>query len=172
MGWAGISLVLAVWGLGCVWVCHRLGRGFSDPSWRLVAQLLAMALLLPLPLVDELIAGPQLLALCRDRAQLVVHLPQALTRPAGTLVHRALKPEPIEGVGVPVHVQPWWLVEPALGLVVASYDWVEARGGWLARWARGENAAPLSFRGRCDPAGLPERLGPHQPVAGVGLAQQ
>lgn len=157
---AGVAIALALWALGCVWACRHLGVFFTDRAWRLAAQLLALGILLPLPLADELLARPQWQAVCDERAQLVVHSPRALTPARSGLRHQALPPEVIETAGVRIEIHPGWLVDPALGLVVASYHWVEARGGWLARWVQGEGTRPVSFAGHCAPPELQIPNGP------------
>lgn len=166
-----VPLLLGGWLLASAWggqhLVTLLEGSQMDPAWRLVVQILTFAVLLPLPLADELIAKPRFEALCRERARLEIHLPEALGPRAQRL---RLLPETVKGLGVPVVVQPWWVVVEGGGLVAASYETVQARGGWLARWTRPEDPerGPLTFQGLCEPPDLEGRLQPRQPQAPHG----
>jgi len=160
-----LPLVVGAWLLTSAWASECLvrlmGGVIQDRAWRLVLELLAFAVLLPLPLADELIARPGFQALCRERAQLTVHVPEAI----GPLAQRMrLRPEPVTGLGLGVVVQPWWVLAEGGSLVLASFDTIEARGGWLVRWASNDPGhRPLSFKGYCEPTDLEGRLHPRQP---------
>lgn len=165
MDLAEVAIVLLCWLVASAWIAQRAGACFEDKTWQLVAQILAFAVLLPVPLADELLARPYFQALCRERARVTVHIPEAL---GGTARLHSLKPEPVEGIGLPAFVQTWWVVTEPERLVVASYDLVQARGGWLARWARGADAEPVTFHGRCQPPDLARRLAPAIAPSGPG----
>lgn len=157
-----LPLVVGGWLLASAWMSDRLVSLVSgvlpDRAWRTVLELLVFVVLLPLPLADELLARPAFNALCRERAQLTVHVPAALGPQAQRL---RLRPEPVSGLDRGVWVQPWWVLGEGGGLVLASYNTVEARGGWLARWASDNPGhRPLSFKGYCEPADLEGRLQP------------
>lgn len=154
-GW----LVTSAWASNCL--VRLMGGVLQDRAWRLVVELLVFVVLLPLPLADELIARPGFQALCRERAHLTVHVPDAM----GHQAHRLrLRPEPVSGLGLGVVVQPWWVLGEGTGLVLASFDTIEARGGWLARWASNDPTyRPLSFKGYCEPTDLEGRLHPRHP---------
>ncbi len=163
MDLAAVAVVLLVWLVASAWAGDRMGAWIEDKTWRLVTQLLTFAVLLPIPLADELMARPQFDAVCRDRAQLTIHIPEAL---GSATRRRPLKPEPVDGVGLPASSQTWWVLSEQARLVVASYEVVQVRGGWLARWARGTDAEPVTFRGRCQPPDLERRLDP-SPAPGL-----
>ncbi len=172
MGHVLVPLLLGVWLVASAWGADRwvklLDGALQDKAWQLVMQILTFAVLLPLPLADELIAKPGFDALCHERARLEIHLPEFLGMPT----HRQrLLPEPVSGLGLPVEVQPWWVVLDGNGLVLASYATVHAHGGWLARWAHADPAqAPLSFAGGCEPADLDTQLQPRMPLAPPGTS--
>jgi hypothetical protein len=172
MGDVLMPLLLGVWLVASAWGADRLVKlldgALCDKAWQLVMQMLAFAVLLPLPLADELITKPRFDALCRERARLDIHLPEYLGLPT----HRqGLMPEPVAALGLSVEVQPWWVVLDGNGLVLASYATVQARGGWLARWVHADPAQkPLSFTGHCEPADLENRLQPRVPPAPPGTS--
>ncbi len=165
MDLSAVAIILLCWLVASAWVAERLSAGFEDRVWQLVAQILTFVVLLPVPLADELLARPHFEVLCRERAQLTIHMPESLG-PATR--RRPLKPEPVEGIGLPAYVQTWWVVTEPDRLVVASYDVVQARGGWLARWARGTDADPVTFQGRCLPPDLERRLTPRPQLDNPG----
>lgn len=160
MGLLLVPLVLLAWLLASAWAGDRMGYWVEDRAWRMVVQILTFVVLLPLPVADELLAKRHFDALCRERATVQVHLPDAL---GAAHARTQLLPEPVESLGSPLWVQPWWVLSGPGGLVAASYETVEARGGWLARWA-GPDAGqhPLTFKGYCEPRDLANRLHPHQ----------
>ncbi len=160
-----LPLVVGAWLLASAWISDHLvsllGDALPDRAWRMVVELLVFVVLLPLPLADELIARPAFDALCRERAQLTVHAPASLGPQSQRL---RLRPEPVDSLGLGVLVQPWWVLGEGGGLVQASYNTVEARGGWLARWASDDPGhRPLSFKGFCEPHDLEGRLQPRLP---------
>lgn len=160
-----LPLVVGAWLVASAWASDHLvsllGNVLPDRAWRMVVELLVFAVLLPLPLADELLARPAFAALCSERAQLTVHAPASLGPQSQRM---RLRPEPVDNLGLGVLVQPWWVLGEGGGLVLASYNTVEARGGWLARWASDEPGhRPLSFKGYCEPHDLEGRLQPRLP---------
>lgn len=172
MGQVLLPLLLGLWLVASAWGSSRLVKlldgTLRDKAWQLVMQILTFAVLLPLPLADELIAKPRFDALCREHARLDIHLPEYLGHPVR---RQRLMPEPVPGLGLPVEVQTWWVVLDGNGLVLASYAMVQARGGWLARWTHANpEQAPLSFSGTCAPLNLEEQLQPQVPLAPPGTS--
>lgn len=170
MGQVLVPLLLVGWLVASAWAGDRfaclLQGAVQDRAWRMAVEILCFALLLPLPLADELLAKPRFDALCRTRARLDIHIPDALGPQARRL---RLLPEPVPGLGLPVEVQPWWVLAGSGGLVAASYETVQARGGWLARWTSGNpEQGPLTFKGMCEPKDLEGRLNPRQPQSPHG----
>jgi hypothetical protein len=182
-----MSLILPAALLGA-WTClagglvWRLTRAMSDPAWRLAARLLALAILLPLPLADELVGRVQFDRLCRQEAVVEVHVHRAAQARIESV---PLRSEPVPGVLVPIVRQPGWLVDERR-LVLATYQRLEAGGGRLARLLAGwglpevggtngdETLAvpPLTFAAACEPPQLQAwlaRLGASESPSPPGL---
>ena len=70
--------VIACWIFSLGWFVKKIGNLLSTSKWNRVAKLLVFALLLPLPLIDEIIAKPKFEALCREKA--IVTLDTKVTR--------------------------------------------------------------------------------------------
>lgn len=61
-----LPVLLALWALGSIWLTDRLGNCFYDAGWaRLVFKGCLVFVLLPIPLIDELISRPQFEAKCQ-----------------------------------------------------------------------------------------------------------
>jgi hypothetical protein len=115
---------------------------------------LALVALLPLPLIDELLAKPQFDALCRE--QIAVPLQADLA--AGQRVHlTVLPPEPVSGLTLPVSQRKHLILTADTRQTVLSYSSFEAHGGKLAR-LMGVTQTPLTFEGRCAPVNAPAVL--------------
>ncbi len=144
---------LALWSVLSAWVAFQAGALF-DPALRTGCKALAFAVLLPLPLLDEILAQPQFTALCRDLAVVTVHEPAV---PGRGVTLTGLPPEAVPGVMVPVTLRKWLYLDAATGRTVMSFNTLEARAGKLAS-SLGEPwlSQPLLFAGRCE-AGARQR---------------
>ena len=157
-----LPLLLVGWALVSLWAAYRLGRWCSQrsgPVLRLALMVLALVVLLPLPVIDELLAKPQFDALCRDH--LAVSMPVGAVQ-SRRVHHRVLPAEPLPGLPVPVSRHKHLYIDDATHQTVASYSSFEAHPGKLARLA-GLSQAPLTFEGRCAP------VSPHAVLAQAGL---
>ncbi len=138
---------LAAWAALSAWLAFQAG-GLFDPALRTGCKVLAFAVLLPLPLLDEILAQPQFTALCRDLAVVTVH---EHASPGRTVTLTGLPPEAVPGVMVPVILRKWLYLDAANGQTVMSFNTLEARAGKLASalgpaWP----ARPVVFPGRCE----------------------
>ncbi len=151
-----LPLLLVGWAVICLWAAHRLGEGVAQLDaaggvtralrWEIKA--LALVALLPLPLIDELLAKPQFDALCRE--QTAMQMQGGLT--PGQRVHlTVLPPEPVSGLTLPVSQRKHVILNDDTRQTVLSYSSFEAHAGKLARLL-GVTQAPLTFDGRCAPA--------------------
>jgi len=154
-----LALVLVPWTLLSFWAAHGIRRWSADPSApdeplgsrALACQALALMVLLPLPLIDELLAKPQFDALCRDEGavQAQVHTQIQARLAAGQPAHlQTLAPEPVPGTLVPVVRHPQLYLDASTHQALASFSILEAQAGKLAR-LMGRVAHPLTFSGRC-----------------------
>ncbi len=145
LGWIGISL----------WAAHRTGMAWAQraglqppqPLAGWLVQVLVLAVLLPLPLLDELVAQSQFEALCRDHTAVQRMAPAG----PGRHVYRiALPPAPLPGLTVSVTRYTHLYLDDATHETLARVDTFEAHPGKLARMA-GRSAQPLTFSGWCNP---------------------
>ena len=141
--------VLLIWLAACVWLTQKIGNLLQNRSWRAVVKFALFAVLLPLPLIDEIIAKPQFEALCKEKAVIVVEPSKAQGR---TVYLLDLPTEIAKGVMVPVHAQRWHYVDAKTKEAVVSFSTLQAEGGRLIH-ALGisETNAPLTFNGYCAP---------------------
>ncbi len=164
LGWTGVS----------VWVAHRTGAtwlqcGVPDravvPHW--LVQALMLGVVLPLPVLDELVAQSQWASLCRDSLAVQVQV----GAPAQVVHHRIVPPAPVLGLMVPVQRYEHRYTDAATRQVLVSFFTYQAQGGKLARMV-GRPDAPLTFPGRCgpeDPKALLARAGVRLEVAPAGF---
>lgn len=170
LGWTGVSL----------WAAHRTGlawmqRAASDtapPGMRQLLQVLVLAVLLPLPLLDELFAQSQFEALCRERLVLVDMQAYRGMPSLADLPKVVSAPEPVGGLLVAVSRQEHRYTNRATDRVLVRFSTYEAQGGKLARMSG--HSTPLLFEGHCgppDPRALLARTvsHPQPPQDGLGL---
>jgi hypothetical protein len=151
----GVALALGalVWTGICLWAAHRLGQWVA-PGLPLAGQVLALGVLLPLPVIDELLAQPQFAALCREQGTLRL----AAGATAGRFVRLSILPdEPVHGLPVPVSRRKQLYLDDETHQPLASIHTVQAHPGKLGRWI-GAGDIPLTFPGHCAPADLQAQL--------------
>jgi len=135
---------LAAWAALSSWLAFRAGALF-DPALRAGFMALVFTVLLPLPLLDEIIAQPQFMAMCRGIAVVTLHESASRGREVAL---SALAPEPLPGAMVPVTLRKWLYVDTATRQPVLSFNSLEAGAGKLAS-ALGV-AQPIVFPGHCE----------------------
>jgi hypothetical protein len=141
--------VMLIWLVACVLLANKFGEFVPKQSLRVGAKFLVAALLLPLPLIDEIVGGVQFAELCRQHETIQVNREKV----KGTTVYF----EPIDAVyiqtlWVPVRRQLWRYVVPETGETAISYETFHATGGWLIRALRiSEGNVPLTFKDSCVP---------------------
>lgn len=138
---------LAAWAALSAWLAFRAGELF-DPSLRTGFKALVFVALLPLPLLDEILAQPQFTALCRDMTVVTLHEHAAR---GATVTLTSLPPEPVPGLMVPVMLRKWLYLDAATGHTVMTFNTLEAGAGKLAA-ALGttQPPQPMVFDGTCD----------------------
>ena len=159
-------LVLALLGLW-TWLVYKFSRWIGGQvrggRWRWPIAALVFAALLPLPVIDELIARPQIEALCREGA--VFKIDEEKIK--GRRVKYSGEPanERVSGVAVPVTYLKGVLRDEETGQKLASHGSYTVKGGALVR-AMGfsESNSPLFVRSGCAP-----NEGEHEAAKRVGF---
>lgn len=181
MAWTVLLLMVLGWTLLSLWVAHCVGLwwacchlpGGTGAGLRRLHQALVVVVLLPLPLIDELLAQAQFERLCRE--QIAVRVQGGGTAPQG-LRYSVSAPEPVPGLPVPVSRREHRYTDPATRETLVRYATFQAHAGKLARMV-GQPDVPLTFAGHCGPsqpqalqvrAGVPVQ-GPELPP-GPGLS--
>jgi hypothetical protein len=147
--------VVALWFFAAKWLAQRIGNLLPDRPWRVVAKVFIFALLLPLPLIDEIVGGWQFKRLCEAN---VVRVNKESAR--GRTVYLA----DVQDIGVPktwipMVQQHWQFLDAKTNESILSYERFLAIGGVLIRTLSiSEGNAPLIFKGTCEPGGVVDPL--------------
>lgn len=143
IGWIVIALAIA----------RRLAQGTKATARGAFVGFVAFALLLPLPVVDEIIGGFQLRALCREGA--VARYEEDRLR--GKTVRMRLEPNPVVpslmqaptrrvAALIPIEEQTEEWIDAATGEVLLSQNAYTAKGGLLIRMLGiSNNDSPLTI---------------------------
>jgi hypothetical protein len=147
-------LVLALFGLW-IWAVFKFSRWIGGQvqggRWRWPITALVFGTLLPLPVIDELIARPQVEALCREGA--VLNIDEQKIK--GQRVKYSAEPlnARVPGTAVPVtYTKSLWRSEQT-GDELASRGSYTVTGGVLVRAVGfSESNSPMFVRSHCAPA--------------------
>ena len=140
-----VLLLLAAWFIAVCVVVTLTARKLVPKPWRILVGVVAVVVLFPLPLIDEIVGGVQFAHLCDENAKIKVDRNSA----RGRVVYRAdVPPQRIKGTWVPVLETKWRFVDARSGETVVSYSTFDAGPGLLH-----VSGGPLLFKGYCDPGG-------------------
>ena len=142
-------LIVILWLFVVYWLSKLAVRNLSKTRWRIPLRLLIFAVLLPSPLIDEIVGGRQFEHLCKENSTIQVDRATAV----GKTVYLAEAPNVgIKGTWVRVVLQPRRFVDATTGEPVISYNSLTAGRGWFIRMLDiGEGDMPLTFKGWCKP---------------------
>ena len=128
---AGLILlgVIGLWIWGVFKFSRWVGRQVVGGRWRWPITALVFAALLPLPVIDEIVGGVQFRKLCRERA--VLKVDQEKIR--GRTVREQYAQSDLATGPISVLQSDHRFVDVSTGEELASYLWLRARGGLLAR---------------------------------------
>jgi hypothetical protein len=139
--------VLAAWLMAAMVIGAKMGDKLNPPWVRTPAALLLMAVLIPLPVADEIIGRFQFKALCEKNG-----ISEAkLTKAKGmTLNYKSSPFVPIEGTILNVTGQKIAYVDPLQSIPIVEYTDYRSEGGWLINSLHiSETHAPLIFESSC-----------------------
>ena len=146
-------LFLAVAGLWIYilrWTVNKIASKLPDRSWRSFAKWCIFGLLLPLPLMDEIVGGWQFARLCEAN---VVRVNKETAR--GRTVYNDLSgyQVPVPGTWIRVWKMTSRYLDVSTGELILSFDQLRAEGGHLfPGFDSGHD--PLTFKGTCAPANV------------------
>lgn len=116
--------------------------------------LAVLALLVLVPVLDEVISYPSFAALCKERA--VLKVDDARIR--GRTVRSSFKQYYVQMGMLPVLQNDTLYVDNESGESLASITWLRARGGWLSHaMTEGQNPITFGDKYECEPK-LEKRL--------------
>ena len=147
------GLVLAFIALLWLWLLAKLVRLFTsdikDLGHRIVVALISYCVLLPLPLIDELLGKSQFEQLCKENSTIQID-PAA----AGKTVYLARTNFiEVKGKWLPIWIQQWRYVDVVNDEPIVSYNTLKVSGGHFMRTIRvSEGFVPITFRkSECSP---------------------
>lgn len=147
---AGLILLLAL--VVCAWAGASLvmfvGRKVPNPKWKMPAMVLASALLIAAPFVDEVIGKYQFEALCKANGIESADVSQAKGKTVRLEVNAS---QPLNGTILPGTVEEWFYRDVNRNEVVIHHKGYFTSGGWLMRYtplSMGSNH-PMLFLGGC-----------------------
>ena len=114
-----LLFVAALWLAFVVWFSKTVTKKLPMDTWRVPVALAVFAAVLPLPLLDEIVAGRQFEQLCKDNAEIQVNRVTA----AGKTVYFDSQPRiEVEGTWVRVVLQPYRYIDATTRETVVSYN--------------------------------------------------
>lgn len=144
-----LAAIAVLWIVICFAVVMFGGRFLPNVWWTYLIRAIVFVVLIPLPLMDEIIAGPEFEKLCRQRASVSVDLPNPRGR---TVSFKDSERMDLQLTGLRVVQTRRNYADVDTGELVYHYVRLDATGGWFARSiAVSEGRVPLLFEGTCQP---------------------
>jgi hypothetical protein len=141
--------VLAIWIVVLRGFVRKLVAFLPERPWRKFVQLGMFVVLMPLPLVDEIVGGWQFAQLCKQHDTIQVDREKIR---GATIYYVPTSSTEIENLWLPVRHQAWQHIYKTTGAMAMKYDSFHATGGWLIRTLRiSESNVPLLFHDSCFP---------------------
>lgn len=155
--------VVGLWIWGVFRISRWSGGRVAGGRWRWPIAALVFAVMLPLPVLDELIARPQIETLCREGA--VFKIDEQKIK--GRRVKYSAEPlnERMPGTAIPVSFTRGVLRDAETAEGLGSFGWYTVKGGILIRvMGASESNSPLFARSGCAPS-----EGEHEAAKRVGF---
>jgi hypothetical protein len=147
-----LLVIAAAWLAIVVALVYGLTSRVKPASLRAVVAMLVAGVLLPLPLIDEILGKRQFDQLCKDNA--TIHVDR--TTAVGKTVYLAKTADlEVKDTWLRIVLKPWRFVDATTDVPVVSYNTLMADGGRLVRMLGiSEGGVPLTFKGSCEPGGV------------------
>lgn len=144
-----VLAIAAAWLALVGMVARTLTARLKSGALRSILIALAFGVLVPLPLVDEIVGMRQFEQLCRDNTKVVVDRAAV----AGATVYSEQQTLVVlTGTWIPIVLRQHRYVLSTTGEVVVSFNTLVAQGGKVAQtFGFSEARVPLIFRGSCRP---------------------
>lgn len=144
-----VFFIGALWLAFVVWLTIYITKKLPIDTWRVPVALVLFAMLMPFPLIDEIVGKWQFEKLCKQNSTIHVDQNSAL----GKTVYFLPQPsQEIQGTWVRVVLQPKNFIDSKTNESVVSYSILQADGGMLVRlFSISEGRVPLIFIGSCHP---------------------
>ena len=161
-----LGAVFLVWLAACAWAAHWIRKRLPH-RWRIpITEFLIFGLLLPLPLIDEIVGGVQFARLCRLHDAIQVNKDTAKGRTAYLLDQRDMW---LNNSAVPIRLQKWTFVDVTTREILVEWRELYASGGHLIHMLKiSEGNVPLTFSGFCAPGG---QVDPIKLFSEIGIKQ-
>jgi len=139
--------VVLLWFVVAIAIAQMLTSKLRDSWLKSLAMLLAIAVLIPLPVADEIIGGFQFRALCDEEAVIIYNKEKAY----GKTVHlKKVDRFDLPKTVLPVRKEIWKYAEHISDEDLISYVDFYSDGGWLSRAINFNNVhRPYTFLGVC-----------------------
>lgn len=149
-----VLLIATAWIALAAAIAYGLTSRVGAMPLRLLGAFVLFAMLLPLPLVDEIVGKGQFERLCKANTTIQVERASA----TGKTVYLAkIQSVAIKDAWVPVVMKLWRYVDASTGETVVSYNTLDAGGGRLVQmFGFSEGRTPLIFSSSfCGPKDRP-----------------
>ncbi len=149
-----VLFIAVVWLAIALAIAHAVTSRIKSEGLRTIATLMVGALLLPLPLIDEIIGKQQFEKLCKEYSTIQVDRSKAV----GKTVYLATTADvEIKGKWLRILLKPWRFVDATTGETVVRYNTLTVSGGRVAQtFGFSEARVPLTFANHdCAPKNPP-----------------
>jgi len=147
-----LLLVILIWIAAVAWASRVVSSKIVTALWRLPIAAILFLAILPLPVIDEIVAKPQFESLCKANSQVTV---DAKTTSGRTVWFESSERKKLSLGMLDVTQVKRTYVDAKTQELIYHYFRFEATGGWLIRHLGiSEGDSPLLFRGVCQPGSL------------------
>jgi hypothetical protein len=144
-----LLFIAAVWIALAAIVAYALTSRIKGVPLRLVIAFVLLTVLLPLPLVDEVVGKWQFEQLCRENSTIQVDRATAVGK---TVYYDPQPAVEVKEAWIRIVSRPQRYVDSTTGNAVISFNTLLAEGGrFVQTFGTSEGRMPLIFRGSCGP---------------------
>ena len=148
---SGLLLICVVllWFVATIAIARTITSKLTQPWIKWIVGLLLVAVLVPLPVADEIIGGFQFRGLCEAETKLKYDQEKLVNKTVYSKITDDVK---LENMIIPVVSQTWTYPDINTHKSLVSYKVFDADGGWLSRAIHFNYVhKPYTFNGHCGP---------------------